>query len=42
MKIVSWNCKGMVSRFKEEDMRDLIKSKKSVILLLEETKLKAA
>eukprot|EP00253_Pinus_taeda_P013757 PITA_13757 len=39
MKIVSWNCRGMGSRIKEEGIRSLIKTKTPNILLIQETKL---
>jgi len=39
MKIVSWNCRGMGSRVKEEGIRSLIRTKTPNILLSQETKL---
>eukprot|EP00253_Pinus_taeda_P010030 PITA_10030 len=39
MKIVSWNCRGMGSRIKEEAIRSLIRIETPDILLIQETKL---
>eukprot|EP00253_Pinus_taeda_P018092 PITA_18092 len=39
MKIVSWNCRGMGSRIKEEAIRSLIRTEAPDILLIQETKL---
>lgn len=39
MKIVSWNCRGMGSKAKEEAMRSLIRQESPDILLVEETKM---
>ena len=39
MKIVSWNCRGMGSRAKEEAIRSLIRFESPDILLIQETKM---
>ena len=39
MKIVSWNCRGMGSRIKEEAVRNLIREESRDILLIQETKM---
>lgn len=39
MKVVSWNCRGMGSKVKEESMRSLIRTETPDILLVQETKL---
>lgn len=39
MKIISWNCRGMGSKIKEEAIRNLIRIEASDILLLQETKM---
>jgi exonuclease III len=40
MKVVSWNCRGLGSRDKKEEVRKLLKTKKPSILLLQETKMR--
>ena len=39
MKYISWNCRGLGSRLKEDALRDLIRIHKPEILLLQETKM---
>eukprot|EP00253_Pinus_taeda_P011701 PITA_11701 len=39
MKIISWNCRGMGSKIKEEAIRNLIRIEAPDILLLQETKM---
>jgi len=39
MNIVSWNCKGLGSKQKEEEIRSLIRLETPDILLIRETKL---
>ena len=39
MKIVSWNCRGMGTKAKEEAMKSLIRLEALDILLIQETKL---
>ena len=39
MKLVSWNCRGMGSRVKEEAMGSLITIEAPDILLIQETKM---
>lgn len=39
MKIVSWNCRGMGSKIKEEAIKSLIRTEAPDILLIQETKL---
>jgi exonuclease III len=39
MKLTSWNCRGLGSRKKEEALRDLIKTTRTNILLIQETKM---
>jgi exonuclease III len=39
MNIVSWNCRGLGSKYRSESVMDLIKTKKPIVLLLQETKL---
>jgi exonuclease III len=39
MKVISWNCRGLGSKTKEEAMRALIKTENPDILLIQETKL---
>ena len=39
MNIVSWNCRGMGSRIKEEAIRSLIRIEAPDILLIQETKM---
>ena len=39
MKIVSWNCRGMGSRIKEEAIKSLMRSESPDILLIQETKM---
>eukprot|EP00253_Pinus_taeda_P011135 PITA_11135 len=39
MKIVSWNCRGIGSKIKEEAIRSLIRTETPDILLIQETKL---
>jgi len=39
MKVVSWNCRGMGSRAKEEATRSLIRIETPNILLIQETKM---
>eukprot|EP00253_Pinus_taeda_P021309 PITA_21309 len=39
MKIISWNCRGMGSKIKEEAIRNLIRLEAPDILLLQETKM---
>jgi len=38
MKVISWNCRGMGSKVKEEAMRSLIRTETPDILLVQETK----
>jgi ribonuclease HI/exonuclease III len=39
MKFTSWNCRGLGSKKKEEALRDLIKSTRTDVLLIQETKM---
>jgi exonuclease III len=39
MKLTSWNCRGFGSKIKEEALKDIIRSSKSEILLIQETKM---
>jgi exonuclease III len=39
MKVISWNCRGLGSKTKEEAMRALIKTENPDIMLVQETKL---
>jgi len=39
MMVISWNCRGMGSKVKEEAMRSLIRTETPDILLVQETKL---
>jgi ribonuclease HI/exonuclease III len=39
MIITSWNCRGMGSKKKEDALKDILKSSKASILLLQETKM---
>jgi exonuclease III len=39
MKVVSWNCRGLGSKMKEEAMRSLILTENPDIMLVQETKL---
>ena len=39
MKVISWNCRGMGSKVKEEAVRSLIRTETPDILLVQETKL---
>jgi exonuclease III len=39
MKVISWNCRGMGSKVKEEAIRSLIRTETPDILLVQETKL---
>ena len=39
MKVISWNCRGLGSKGKEEAMLDLISLHQPDILLIQETKL---
>jgi len=39
MKFVSWNCKGFGNKIKEEALKDIIKTSKVEILLIQETKM---
>ena len=39
MNVLSWNCRGLGSKFKEEAMKDLIKLFQPNILLIQETKM---
>jgi len=39
MKVVSWNCRGMGTKSKEEAMKSLIRLEAPTILLIQETKL---
>ncbi|WP_369124422.1 endonuclease/exonuclease/phosphatase family protein, partial [Actinobacillus pleuropneumoniae] len=39
MKIISWNCRGMGIKAKEEAIRSLIRTEGPDILLVQETKL---
>jgi len=40
MKIISWNCRGMGTRAKEEAMKILTRLEAPDILLIQETKMK--
>jgi exonuclease III len=40
MKLTSWNCRGFGSKIKEEVLKDIIRSSKSEILVIHETKMK--
>ena len=42
MKITSYNCGGLGSKYKKEAIRDLVRMEKIDILLLQETKLSEA
>jgi exonuclease III len=39
MKLTSWNCRGFRRKMKEEALKDIIRTSKSDILLLQETKM---
>jgi exonuclease III len=39
MKITSWNCRGFGRKKKEEALKDIIKTSKTDIILLQETKM---
>jgi ribonuclease HI/exonuclease III len=39
MKLTSWNCRGLGSKKKEDAIRDLIKTSRTDILLIQETKM---
>jgi exonuclease III len=39
MKLVSWKCRGLGSKFKVEAMKDIIRAEKPNVLLVQETKL---
>jgi len=39
MKVISWNCRGLGSKMKEEAMRSLIMTENPDIMLVQETKL---
>jgi exonuclease III len=39
MKIVSWNCRGLGSNHKKEELKKLLQVEKPSILMLQETKL---
>jgi exonuclease III len=39
MQIVSWNCRGLSSKNKEEALRDLTRLARPEVLLIQETKL---
>jgi exonuclease III len=39
MKVISWNCRGLGSKMKEEAMKALIKTENPDIMLVQETKL---
>lgn len=39
MKVLSWNCRGMVSKLKEDSMKGLIRYENPDILLIQETKM---
>lgn len=39
MKVLSWNCRGLGSKVKEEAMKDLIILAQPDILLIQETKM---
>jgi exonuclease III len=40
MKFVSWNCRGLGSRDKKEEVRKMLKLENPSILLLQETKMR--
>jgi exonuclease III len=40
MKIVSWNCRGLGSKEKKEEVEKLIRVENPLILLLHETKMR--
>jgi exonuclease III len=40
MKIISWNCRGLGSKGKKEEVGKLIRVEKPSILLLHETKMR--
>ena len=42
MKIISWNCRGMGSKIKEEATRNLIRTEAPDIFLIQETKMEEA
>ena len=42
MKIISWNCRGMGSKIKEEATRNLIRIETPDIFLIQETKMEEA
>ena len=39
MKVLSWNCRGLSNKIKEEAMKDLISLAQPDILLIQETKM---
>jgi exonuclease III len=39
MKLTSWNCRGLGNKLKEEALKDIIRTSKTEILLLQETKM---
>ena len=41
MQFVSWNCRGLGSKSKEEAIKDLVRMNSSEILLIQETKMEA-
>jgi exonuclease III len=39
MKLSSWNCRGFNNKIKEEALKDIIRTSKIEILILQETKM---
>jgi len=42
MKYVSWNCRGLGSKTKEEAIKDLVRMTNLDVLLIQETKMEEA
>jgi exonuclease III len=40
MKIISWNCRGLGSNHKKEEIKKLLQVEKPSILMLQETKMR--
>jgi exonuclease III len=40
MKVVSWNCRGLGSRVKKEEVRKLLQIENPSILMIQETKMR--
>jgi exonuclease III len=42
MQYVSWNCRGLGSKIKEEALRDIVRLERPEVLLIQETKMEEA